>query len=314
MPEKEPQISVIMSIYNQKNRAQLDEAVKSVLNQSFKDFEFIIYNDGSDDGVYEFLKEYACMDDRIVLINNPVNHGLAYSLNSCIDVARGKYLARMDDDDVCALDRLRIQYEYLEEHPEIAYVGSNAKLVDDEGKCWGIRKMPEMPDEHNFLKFSPYIHPTVMIRRSVFDGTVTYCASKDVLRCEDYELFMRLFKLGYKGYNIQQELIYYREDDNSYKKRKFKYRVDEMRLRYRIFKELGLLFPVGWVFVIRPILAAVTPSFVILGVKKLYHSLDSLFGKKYEVRNEKRNTSRAGKATQEISEDFKSRTDVIGNI
>lgn len=314
MYENRPQISVIMSIYNQKNKIQLDEAVQSILNQTFLDFEFIIYNDGSDDEVYEFLQEYAHMDNRIVLINNPVNHGLAYSLNSCIDVARGKYLARMDDDDFCALDRLEVQYKYLEEHPEVAFVGSNAKLVDENGNCWGVRKMPETPDELNFLRFSPYIHPTVMIRRSVFDGTITYCSSKEVLRCEDYELFMHLYKCDYRGYNIQQELIYYREDNNSYKKRKFKYRVDEMRLRYRNFKEIGILFPVGWLFVIRPLLAAVTPSVLILGVKKLYHTFEKHFGERYEVQNENGNSSGAGKTSQEVSEDFESRTDAVGNI
>lgn len=250
-----------------------------MLRQTFTDFEFIIYNDGSDQIVYEYLQKYAGMDKRIVLINNPKNHGLAYSLNSCIDVARGKYLARMDDDDICEYNRLQVQYEYLESHPDISYVGCNAKLLDESG-VWGHRKMPEIPEKKDFLRFSPYIHPTVMIRRSVFYMESAYCASKETWRCEDYELFMRLQKVGYKGFNLQQELLFYREDRNSYVKRKLKYRFDEMRLRSRNFRELGVLYPFGWLYVFRPLVAAMIPPGIILNAKKIYHKREDEYEKR----------------------------------
>ena len=130
---RQPAISVIMSIYNQKNRKRLEEAVASVLGQSFGDFEFIIYNDGSDRELAEELHRFEEMDKRVALISNPVNHGLAYSLNTCIDVARGKYLERMDDDDICAPHRLQVQFDFMESHPEVAYAGCNARLLDDGG-------------------------------------------------------------------------------------------------------------------------------------------------------------------------------------
>lgn len=272
-----PQISVLMSVYNQKKPEQLEAAIQSVLKQTFTDFEFIIYNDGSDEETSARLQKYINVDKRIRLIEDEVNRGLAYSLNACIDVAKGKYLARMDDDDICDPDRFMVQYDYLERHKDIALVGCNAKLIDDKG-VWGIRQMPEYPDEKSFLRFSPFIHPTVMIRREVLEATNGYNASKETLRCEDYELFMRLWKEGYKGYNIQLDLFSYREERTSYKKRKFKYRMDEMRLRYRNFKELGLLFPFGWVYVLRPVLAAFVPGAFILQMKKMKHLQD----KKYE--------------------------------
>ena len=271
--EKIPLISVIMSVYNQKDKKQLEEAIQSVLKQTFHDFEFIIYNDGSDREVSEYLRKYIETDKRIRLIEDPINRGLAYSLNACIDVAKGKYLARMDDDDICDPDRFRVQYEFLEKHSEIAYVGCNAKLIDEKG-VWGIRQMPEYPEEKSFLRFSPFIHPTVMIRREILENENGYNASKDNLRCEDYELFMRLMKRGYRGHNIQLNLFSYREEQNSYKKRKFKYRMDEMRLRYHNFKELGLLFPLGWVYVLRPVVAAFVPAKVILNLKKIKHFRD----------------------------------------
>lgn len=297
----EVEISIIMSIYNQWNQAQLSAAIHSVLNQTFQNFEFIIYSDGSDEEVTDRLKEYAKKDARIVLIGDPKNHGLAYSLNTCIDVAKGKYLARMDDDDICVPERLQIQYDFLEEHQEIAFVGSNAKLIDDRG-IWGVRKMPEKPGKQDFLRFSPFIHPSIMIRRSVFEKTDAYCAGKETWRCEDYELFMRLWRLGYTGYNIQQELLFYREDAKSYKKRKFKYRIDEMRLRYHNFKKLGMLYPVGWLYVLRPVAAAfVLPQFI-FNMKKFYHGRDKKYGERIK------------EEVMAISGDTEKRTDVVGNI
>ncbi|MGN0431905.1 MAG: glycosyltransferase [Lachnospiraceae bacterium] len=295
---KNPIVSVIMSIYNQQNREQLKRAVMSVLQQSFSDFEFIIYNDGSNEIVGRYLREFEMLDKRIVLISNPKNHGLAYSLNTCIDVAKGKYLARMDDDDVCMPDRLLRQVQFLEAHSEISYVGCNAFLLDD-GGIWGERKMPENPGKHDFLKYSPFIHPTVMIRRAVFDGTAAYRASKDTWRCEDYELFMRLWKLGHRGCNLQESLLYYREDRNSYKKRKLRYRLDEMKLRYRNFKEMGMLYPLGWIQVLRPLAAALVPSFIIIGVKRLYHI------------RERRYEKRVGEEKKSISESIAERSGTV---
>ncbi len=279
--KKPPMVSVIMSIYNQWNKEYLRDSILSVLGQTFSDFEFIIYNDGSDEDMRRHLLTYAELDPRIVIIDNPVNHGLAYSLNTCIDVAKGKYLARMDDDDICEPNRFQVQVDYLESHSEVSFVGCNAKLINDEG-VWGHREMPEDPGKNSFLRFSPYIHPTVMIRREIFDTHSAYRSSKETWRCEDYELFMRLMKLGHRGHNIQQELFRYREDNVSYKKRKMKYRIDEMRLRYRNFSEMGLMYPFGWLYVIRPVVAGCVPSWMILGVKKLYHQVKKVREKRVE--------------------------------
>lgn len=270
---KAPEISVIMGIYNQQNKRYLEQAVESVLNQTFRDFEFILYDDGSGDETGRWLEEYAARDERVRLLRGPENRGLAYSLNACIGQARGTYLARMDDDDICEPERLQVQRDFMESHPETAFVGCNAKLIDGEG-VWGVRKMPESPKMQDFLRFSPYIHPTVMIRRSVFDTQAAYKSAEDTLRCEDYELFMRLFKAGIHGYNLQQELFRYREDRISYQKRKLCYRMHEVKLRYRNFREMGCLFPTGWLYVLRPLAAAAVPAGLLWKARKLRHSQD----------------------------------------
>ena len=254
-----PEISVIMGVYNQLNKEVLSAAVRSILNQTFRDIEFIIYDDGSCKEAAAILQELKGLDERIILIGHEENRGLAFSLNACIDIARGKYIARMDADDISYPDRLEKQKRFLEEHPEYAWVGCNIDLFDEEG-IWGRRNMPEAPAREDYLKFSPYAHPTVMYRASIFDTNEGYLVSKETLRCEDYEIFMRFREAGLKGANLQEYLFCYREDQNSYHKRSIRHRWNETKCRYRNFRALGVLFPTGWIFVMRPMVACLVPT------------------------------------------------------
>lgn len=182
--EFEKQVSVIMGVYNQWNREALQKAVKSILNQTLTDFEFIIYDDGSDPEVAGYIRELEKLDERIVLIGKEENHGLAFSLNMCIGVAKGKYIARMDADDIALPERLQVQYDFMEQHKEYAWCGCNTRLFDENG-VWGERKMPELPSDKDYLPFSPFIHPTVMYRRKLFEKNEGYHVSPETLRCED---------------------------------------------------------------------------------------------------------------------------------
>lgn len=267
-----PEISVIMSVYNQFDKGILLAAVKSILNQSFTDFEFIIYDDGSHPEATEFLKEVERMDERIVLIGQEENHGLAFALNACIEAAKGKYIARMDDDDISYPERLQKEKEFLDRHPEFAWVGCNIEVFDETG-IWDRRQMPERPGESDYLRFSPYAHPTVMYRAEIFDTNQGYVDSKEMLRCEDYEIFMRLRKSGLKGANLQEYLFCYREDNASYRKRTVRYRINEAKCRYRNFKSMGILFPVGWLYVLRPIAACLIPTGLLAWIKRRESSI-----------------------------------------
>lgn len=262
-----PEISVIMGVYNQFNKDILLKAVHSILDQTFKDFEFIIYDDGSNKAVGDYLKEIEKLDSRIILIGQDVNHGLAFSLNECIGRARGKYIARMDSDDISEPNRLKVQREYLINHPEFGWCGCNATLINEDG-VWGIRKMPEFPTMEDYLKFSPYIHPSVMYRSEIFDSNEGYSVSKEMLRCEDYEIFMRLRQAGFRGANIQDNLFRYRENRNSYKRRTWKNRINESKCRYRNFKTMKILWPKGFWYVLRPIIGGLVPNKVIYAIKR----------------------------------------------
>lgn len=265
MPE--PKISVIMGVYNQWDNSALQEAVQSILNQTWKDFEFIIWDDGSHPDAARYIQALTSIDSRIRIAGREENKGLAYSLNECIHLARGQYIARMDADDISLPERLKKQYEFLENHPEYSWCGCNTKLFDKD-EVWGIRMMPEKPDRKDYLKYSPYVHPTVMYRAKIFDTNEGYLESEETLRCEDYEIFMRLAEKGLKGYNLQETLFCYRENKESYKKRKIHYRYNETKLRYRNFKKMGVLFPLGWIYVIRPLIGGLLPADMIAFFKR----------------------------------------------
>ena len=267
--DKEPKISVIMSVYNQKCIEQLEESIWSILKQTRSDFEFLIYNDGSDSDVMEHLVRLGKQDERIRLLESSENNGVAYSLNSCIKVAKGEYIARMDCDDISKEDRFQVQAYYLDMHPEIHFVGCNAYLLDEKN-VWGIRKMSEYPEESDYLKYSPFIHPTIMIRRSVLENNA-YSEDKENWRCEDYELFTRLYHLGYKGVNIQRKLFYYRENAAAYRKRKLKFRYQEFCLRQKMFEQINVDFHVRFFYTIRPLVSAVIPASLLFQIRKGYY-------------------------------------------
>lgn len=247
----EKKISVILGVYNPDEK-RLSAAVKSIQEQSFKDWEMILYDDGSDKQYAEKIYQISGRDTRIRWIRNKENKGLAFALNQCISQAEGRYIARMDDDDISLPGRLERQYQFLEEHPEYGWAGTNAGLIDDTG-IWGEEVMPEMPKAEDFLKYSPYIHPSVMFQRKILEQAGGYLVSRLTKRCEDYELFMRLHANGRYGYNIQEPLLLYREDRKSYDKRKMKYRFREMQIRYQGFQRLGILTLKNMAFVLRPV-------------------------------------------------------------
>lgn len=258
----EIKISVIMGIYNPTDKSRLIHAVMSIVEQTFEAWEMILCDDGSDEEYVQIIQEAAELDSRIFLIRNDRNRGLGYSLNQCLSLAKGTYIARMDGDDLSVPERFEKEYEFLESHREYQWVGSNSELFDENG-VWGIDRMPEVPQTKDFLPYSPYIHPSVMFRKDILRKAGGYPVSKVTRRCEDYELFMRLHAAGKQGYNIQENLLQYCEDQNTYKKRTFQSRVDEMQIRMRGFRQLGLSGLDVVPYVLRPLAAgAASPVFV----------------------------------------------------
>ncbi|MFV0364660.1 MAG: glycosyltransferase [Suipraeoptans sp.] len=254
MSMREIKVSVVMGVYNPRNTKQLFQAIDSIINQSFTDWEMIICDDGSDKKYVKLIKEVSGRDNRIKYLRYSKNKGLAHALNVGVANSKGKYIARMDADDISNPNRLVKEYRFLEYNPRFQWVGSNAYLIDDKG-IWGDENVKKIPKKEDFLEYSPYIHPSVMFRREALELVGGYTVSKDTARCEDYELFMRLHEQGLEGYNIKEKLLEYRFDDAAHLKRRYKYSISEMKVRYVGFRKLGILKIRTSLYVIRPLFA-----------------------------------------------------------
>lgn len=198
-----PFISVILPVYNAD--PFLAESIQSILNQSFEDFELLLIDDGSTDKSLEVINSFA--DKRIRIIENGVNKGLVFTLNKGLELSKGKYIARMDADDISAPQRFERQIKAMEADQEIIVCGTQAEYF---GVITGISKLPVSSDEIKAGLFfgSCFIHPSVMIRRSVLEQFKIVYQSK-YIHLEDYEMWFQLFSKG-KFLNVNEPLIKYR--------------------------------------------------------------------------------------------------------
>lgn len=203
-------ISIILPVFNCEKF--IAEAIESILSQSLADFELIISNNNSNDHTEQICKKFAAKDKRIKLILCQ-ERGISNALNKAIDTARFPFIARMDADDICFKNRLEIQYEFLLNNPNIDIVGSEAIGFSSKER---IRNLFYVPKDNRscqnylFSGLSPFIHPTILGRSSVFKEfkyNSKYCGA------EDYELFLRMSINGVRFKNIQKPLLFYRTND-----------------------------------------------------------------------------------------------------
>lgn len=207
-------VSVIMPVYN--GEKYLDEAIESILSQSYKDFEFIILDDGSTDSSPEIISRY--YDSRIKLIS--LKHvGLVSALNEGIKKSTGEYILRCDSDDVSMPDRISTQVSILDNNPSIGMCGSWAEIIDGIGNKVGEMTYPPI-DNRKIKKYallhSPFIHPSVIMRKNILLQVGGY---KNFRHVEDYELWTRILNRT-ETCNLPRFLIKYRIHDGQITKRK----------------------------------------------------------------------------------------------
>jgi glycosyltransferase involved in cell wall biosynthesis len=205
---KNPKVTVLMSVYN--GEKYLQESIDSILEQTFRDFEFVIVNDGSIDKTAEILKSYK--DVRIKIVNNEKNIGLTKSLNKGLKIAKGEYIARMDADDISMSERLEKEIEFLESHQEHAVVGTFVKIMNENSEIIRLWDRPTKDIEiREFLKRDNCIvHGSVMIRKSSLHDVGFY--DKFMVRSQDYDLWLKLSEKYYLA-NIP-EYLYFRREHN----------------------------------------------------------------------------------------------------
>ncbi len=196
-----PIISVILPVYNGKEH--LAECIESVLHQTFTNFEFIIVDDASTDSTPQILKKYLSQDERIRVITNPINQKQTISANTACKNAEGKYLARMDADDVSLPKRFEKQFEFLEANPEIGMVGSWTDTISETGKIIGQWKTTVEPGvlNWNLLFGSSFAHSSVMMRCDIVKKAGYYQSPE----AEDYDLWSRISRIA-KVANIPEVL------------------------------------------------------------------------------------------------------------
>ena len=251
-------ISVIMGVYNCEDR--VISAIDSIQKQTFTDWEFIICDDCSTDNTYEKLLEYSKSDNRLTILKNEHNMRLAYTLNRCLEVAKGEYIARMDDDDYSYSERFGKQVEFLDNNPEYDFVSSGVDIYDGEKIISHNKPQYITPRKEDFLWNTCFVHPATMFRATKLREVNGYRVAKETRRTEDFDLFTRMYAKGMQGYNLSSCLLrYYVNPFIMTEKRKYKYRVDAVIVRYKRFKELGLL-PKGLLYVIKPLIVGLIPN------------------------------------------------------
>lgn len=252
-------ISVIMGIYN--CAPTLDAAIDSILAQTESDWELIMCDDGSSDNTYEIAERYANQyPEKIRILKNDKNLGLNATLNRCLAVANGSYIARMDGDDLCSPNRFAEEIRCLEENPEIAIVSTDMEFFDETG-VWGRISHPEYPKNKDFLGGSPFCHAPCMVRKTAYDAVGGYSIGKRLLRVEDYHLWVKMYAKGFKGRNIPKPLYQMRDDRKAYSRRKFRYRINEAYVKVFAVKALELPF-CGYACALRPILVGILPGWI----------------------------------------------------
>jgi glycosyltransferase involved in cell wall biosynthesis len=208
--KQNPTISVIMPVYKVSKR-HFKVALRSILTQSFRDFELIIVFDGVDQKSYINMSK---SDRRIIIINNLKNEGISYSLNRAVSISTGEYIFRMDADDVSHKDRFAIQLKSLVAGNSI--VSSGCFMIDNNDKIIGMSKIYPL---HNLirrimmycLRLNPVIHSSVAAKRNIF---VNNPYNESLRYAQDYELWFRIRK-DFKFLFLRERLIYYRESKGS---------------------------------------------------------------------------------------------------
>jgi glycosyltransferase involved in cell wall biosynthesis len=209
----EPAVTVLMTVYN--GGRFLTEAIRSILSQCFRDFEFLVVDDASSDGSVAVLKDFAAKDGRIRLILNERNKGQTACLNQGLREAKGKWIARQDADDISLPGRLELQWKAAQKTQGLMIVGVNGWVIDESGACDGMIHAPLINEGIRWaLPFrNPFIHAGVMFRRQWPDGSpVRYDEGFRI--CQDWELWTRLLEKG-GGVNLPQRLVAYRHQEGS---------------------------------------------------------------------------------------------------
>jgi len=232
-------VSVVMSVYDKVEPIHLVQAIRSILSQTYSNFEFIIVLDGlKSKDLTNLIYDFSQMDKRIRTIENKQNMGLAHSMNKAINSAKGKYIVRMDADDISLPTRIYKQLQFLNQN--ILAVGTFGYEIDENGNIIFLKRLPITFEDIKkfFPKRSPLIHPSITFHRSFFDKVGYY--ENFFLLCEDYELWLRAIKRNVAIVNIPEFLYMFRINKDFFRRRGgIKKSVFEFRIKWKYAREMN---------------------------------------------------------------------------
>ena len=208
-------ISIILPFYNCKDT--LGASIESILSQTYKSFELILIDNNSDSESYDIAADYAAQDSRIRLISES-RQGIVPALNTGIEQAAGKYIARMDADDISFPERFELQYNYLEKNPDVELVASAVNYIGNEEENYGFLEYVKWNNRllshedislNRFIE-SPLVHPSVMFRKELIEK---YGAYREGDFSEDYELWLRFLHHGVKMFKLKESLLDWKDSE-----------------------------------------------------------------------------------------------------
>lgn len=228
----QPLLSVVMAVYN--GEAFVRDAIDSILKQTYQNFEFIIINDASTDSTPDILKSYN--DPRIVILTNDTNRFLPYSLNRGIDASKGKYIVRMDADDTSMPERLQLQLDYMEGHPEVGIAGTRAYTFGaHKGKI--TYKPDDVDIKIEMLSNCHMVHPTLIIRKSMLDEH-DLRFNPDYRKNQDYKFFIDAIDKTKFG-NLTAFLLNYRTTAENLQRKVHNQDSNNARIRQELYAKIG---------------------------------------------------------------------------
>lgn len=255
----ESRVTIIMGLYN--CQETLREAIDSLQKQTFTDWHLIMCDDGSTDCTLQIAQELQRITPhKMTLLQNKKNQGLNYTLNHCLQVAKSEFIARQDADDRSEPDRLRQEVAFLDQHPEFGFV-SCAKAHFDEHGVWGICHYQPRPTAVDLVKEPEFCHPASLFRRTALEAVEGYSESERLLRVEDYHLWFKLLAAGLQGFNLSEVYYLYRDDRSSFRRRHFRYRLNECYVKHLIIRE-NQMSKSHYVQLLRPLAVGLLPHVI----------------------------------------------------
>ena len=233
------QVVILMTTYQ--GETYLKEQMDSILAQDYPHWRLIVRDDGSQDETYAVAERYKeDHPDKIILLRNPKNMGLNYTLNHCLQTVDTEFIARMDGDDLCAPTRLEKELGFLDAHLEFAIVSCPMVMFDEQGQ-WGQTSVIERPQIDDFCTHTPFFcHAASMIRSEAMKQVGGYTVDPKFLRVEDCNLWFKLYAQGYRGANLTEPLYMMRDDRNATHRRSLKARMNGCYVLYDGFRQLNM--------------------------------------------------------------------------